>query len=105
MTTITTKGIADRIAEAFPEEYVAGLDQMDAEDAAALALVPTMGARAETLADPTAEAEYGEVLDRLCEEANYYGSPDAPLAGGPLGHVGHEELPEALFCAALWEAA
>lgn len=100
MTTTTPTGrtYADRIAEAFPEEYAAVLDDMDAEDAAALALCPTMGARADAIADPSAEADYGEVLDRMCGE-------DAPLAEGPLGHVGHGALPEALFSAALWEAA
>lgn len=97
MTTTTPEGraYADRIAEAFPEEYAAGVAEMDA---AALAACPTMGARADVLADPSAEAEYGEVLDRMCGD-------DAPLAGGPLGHVGHGALPEALFSAARWEAA
>ena len=100
MTTTTPEGraYADRIAEAFPEENAAGVLEMDAEDAQALAACPTMDTRAEILADPSAEADYGEVLDRMCGE-------DAPLAEGPLGHVGHGALPEALFSAALWEAA
>ncbi len=92
MTTTTPKGrhYADRIAEAFPEEYAAGLDGMDAEDAAALALCPTMGARADAIADPSAEADYGEVLDGL--------------SGGALGHAGHGLLPEEHFSSAVWEA-
>ena len=100
MTTTTPQGraYADRLAETFPEEYAAGVAEMDAEDAAALAACPTMGARAEILADPSAEADYGEVLDRMCGD-------DALLADGPLGHVGHGALPEALFSAARWEAA
>lgn len=100
MTTITTtaaKGLADRIAEAFPEEYVAGLDRMDEEDAQALALTPTMGARfTEALADPTAEADYGEVLDRLCEDAE-----DLQLTDG---HADEVWLPEEAYSAAMWEA-
>ena len=93
MTTTTPKGrpYADRIAEAFPEEYAAGLDDVDAEDAAALAHGPTMGARADAIADPSAEADYGEVLDGL--------------SGGDLGHAGHGRLPEEHFSAALWEAS
>lgn len=92
MTITTPEGsaYADRIAEEFPEEYAAGLDDMDAEDAAALALCPTMGARADTIADPSAEADYGEVLDGL--------------SGGDLGHAGHGLLPEEHFSSAVWEA-
>ena len=99
MTTTTPEGraYADRLMEAFPEEYAAGVAEMDAEDAASLAACPTVGALADNLADPSAEADYGEVLDRMCG--------DAPLVPGPLGHVGHGALPEALFSAALWEAA
>lgn len=100
MTTITTtglRGIADRIAEAFPEEYTAGLDRMDEEDAQALALAPTMGARfTEALADPSAEADYGEVLDRLCED-----DEDDLLTDG---HVGEDWLTEEAYSAAVWEA-
>jgi hypothetical protein len=102
MTTITTtaaKGLADRIAEAFPEEYVAGLDRMDEEDAQALAFAPTMGARfTEALADPTAEADYGEVLDRLCED---FGYEDLQLTDG---HADEVWLPEEAYSAAVWEA-
>ena len=91
MTTTTPTGrtYADRIAEAFPEEYAGGLDDMDPEDAAALALCPTMGARADAIADPSAEADYGDVLDGL--------------SGGDLRHAGHERLPEEHFSSALWE--
>ena len=81
MTTTTPKGrhYADRISEAFPEE-----------DAAALGLWPTMGARADAIADPSAEADYGEVLDGH--------------SGGDLGHAGHGRLPEEHFSSAVWEA-
>lgn len=101
MTTITTtgsKGLADRIAEAFPEEYTAGLDRMDEEDAQALALASTMGARfTEALADPSAEADYGEVLDRLCEDAE----EDLQLTDS---HAAEGWLPEDAYSAAVWEA-
>ena len=100
MTTITTtaaKGLADRIAEAFPEEYTAGLDRMDKEDAQALAAAPTMGTRfTEALADPTAEADYGEVLDRLCDDA------EEDLL--TEGHVTEDWLTEDAYSAAVWEA-
>ena len=103
MTTITNtaaKGLADRIAEAFPEEYTAGLDRMDEEDAQALAAAPTMGTRfTEALADPTAEADYGEVLDRLCEARE---EDEHDLLTD--GHAGEGWLPEEAYSAAVWEA-
>lgn len=114
MTTIITneaRGLAERMAEAFSEEYATGLDRMDEEDAVALATYPTMGVRAETLADPTAEADYGEILDRMCgdttcedaacEDATCeYDELDTPLTDG---HVVGAWLPESSYCAAVWE--
>ena len=97
ITTTTARGLADRIAEAFPEEYVAGLDQMDEEDAQALAATPTMGTRfTEALADPSAEADYGEVLDQLCEDTE-----DLQLTDG---HAAEGWLSEDAYSAAVWEA-
>ena len=123
--------ILDAVSRLYPEEYAAGLDAMDAgdlgaavreardeldalgpmdrEDLAALATTPALGAYAETVADPTAQEDFDAVLAALDagSDPDFDGEPDPdpPLAGGLLGHVGHEPLPEEHFSAAVWEAA
>ena len=122
--------ILDAVSRLYPEEYAAGLDAMDAgdlgaavreardeldalgpmdrEDLAALATTPALGAYAETVADPTAQEDFDAVLAALDAGDDFDGyDPDGcpPLAGGLLGHVGHEPLPEEHFSAAVWEAA
>ncbi len=118
------------ISRLFPEEYAAGLDAMDAADAAAAAVreardeldalgpmdredliaaaaKPALGAYAEDVADLTAQEDFDAVLAALDAGDDPDADPDAdpPLAGGPLGHVGHEPLPKEHFSSAVWEAA
>ena len=127
----TIAGVAlEGISRPFPEEYAAGLDAMDAADYAvaavreardglgalgpmdredlAAATTPVLGAYAYALADPSAEEDFAAVLAALDVAGDADpGDPDGdpPLAGGPLGHAGHEPLPEDHFSAAVWEAA
>jgi hypothetical protein len=103
MTLIATTedaGLMDRVAELFPEEYGAGLDEMD--DGSGVPSGVPLGLYAERVADPSAEEEI-DALFSGAGGASEFDPTDPGDPAGPLGHAGHAWLPESEYCAALWE--